>query len=247
MLSPVKKAFESAAEVRGVGVRALRVLCLLIGVGLATPGCGTAAAVFNPAFVNTNFGGVVPVTPGPGAAFVLVRAVNATNDVVEFIVTIERDQLVLDENGNFQVDDQGNFITRPERETVRLTTFPTGQSRELGVLFPCGLSPITLVGLGENLLPTDSAVFVGGEGPAGAGGFGVSASELNPLVLEEGNFNCGDTVIFRAFLRPGAAGGIGLESLLLPGSEQPSVFPGPDSFVTFEQLLEAQSEMEDSP
>jgi len=45
----------------------------------------------------------------------------------------------------------------------------------------CDVEPVTIVGLGENLLPTDAGVFVGGEGPSGAGGFGVSASEVTPL------------------------------------------------------------------
>ena len=180
------------------------------------------------------------MTPGPGAAFVLVRVVNETNQVVEFIVTIEREVLVVDEQGDFQQDDQGDFITRPERETVRLTTDATGLATELGVLFPCGESPVTAVGLGENLLPTDAAIFVGGEGAGGATGFGVSAGNLNPLLLDVGNFNCGDTVIFRAFVSSGVAGGVALQSFLLPGSEQPSIFNGPDTFVNLEQFLESQ-------
>ncbi len=222
------------------------VLALLVAAVLITPGCGNGAAgVFNPAFINAVFGGFTPVTPGPGAAFVFVRAVNTTPEVVEFIVTIERLELVKDEDGNFQVDEEGNFITEQVRETVRLSTFPTGQAAELGVLFPCGESPVTLVGLGDNLLPTDSAVFVGGEGPAGTGGFGVSAEGLNPLSLEAGNFNCGDTIIFRAFESRGQPGGVGLETLLLPGSEQPSEFPGHDTFVNYETFLESQRRDDD--
>ncbi|MEK7755615.1 MAG: hypothetical protein AAB385_00175, partial [Planctomycetota bacterium] len=160
------------------------------GEASVTPGPGVVS-FFNPAFINTLSGGQVPLTPGPGAAFVLVRAVNVTNQVVEFIVTIERDVLVVDDDGNFQQDDLGNFITRPERETVRLITNPTGQATELGVLFPCGESPVTAVGLGEDLLPTDAAIFVGGEGTGGASGFGGPAGNLNPLQLAIGNFNCG--------------------------------------------------------
>lgn len=217
---------------------------VLSGATLLAAGCGTA--VFNPAFVNMLFGGEVPVTPGPGAALVLVRCVNETDEAVEFIVTIQRSVLVVDENGNFQVDETGNFITRPERETVRLTTFPVGQARELGVLFPCGQSPVTHVGLGENLLPTDAAVFVGGQGVGGAAGFGVPAGDLNPLQLAVGNFNCGDTIIFRAFRAIGVAGGTALQAFLLPGSEQPSIFHGPDTFVNMEEFLESQIR-EDEP
>jgi len=215
-------------------------LAVLLATVLIIPGCGNAG-LFNPAFINAVFGGYTPVTPGPGAAFVFVRAVNTTAQVVEFIVTIERLVLVEDEDGNYQVDDDGNFVTRKERETVRLSTFPGGQAAELGVLFSCRESPVMLVGLGDNLLPTDSAVFVGGTGPAGTGGFGISAENLNPLSLEAGNFNCGDTIIFRAFTSRGQPGGVALETLLLPGSEQPSEFPGANTFVNYETFLESQS------
>ena len=212
---------------------------------LCAGGCGLSATIFNPAFLNPLFGGQFPVTPGPGADFVLVRCLNETQQNVEFIVTIEREVVVRDAVGNPQVDEQGNFVTRSERETVRLTTSPTGNASELGVLFDCATSPVTLVGLGENLLPTDTAVFVGGAGAAGAAGFGVKAGLLNPLSLFDGNFNCGDTVIFRAFLRPGVEGNTGLQSFLLPGSEQPSQFQGPNTFGNFQEFLESQAREEE--
>lgn len=221
--------------------------CGALGLLTLAAACGSTATLFNPAFINTFAGGQVPVTPGPGAAFLLVRAVNETNQVVEFIVTIERDVLVLDAGGNFQQDDQGNFVTRSERETVRLLTSATGLATELGVLFACGESPVTVVGLGENLLPTDAAIFVGGAGAGGATGFGVSAGTLNPLQLAVGNFNCGDTIVFQAFLSTGVAGGIGLKSFLLPGSEQPSIFRGPDTFVNLEHFLETQIPDDEGP
>ena len=206
---------------------------------LLIPACG--ASFFNPAFVNATSGGQFPVTPGPGAAFVFVRTRNETTQNVQFIVTIEREVLVVDENGNFQIDESTQqFITRPERETVRLNTGATGQSTDVGVLFPCGQSPVTKVGLGENLLPGDAAVFVGGGGAGGATGFGVTANNLNPLLISEGNFNCGDTIIFNAFRSSGVAGGVALNAFLLPGSEQPSIFSGPDTFVNYQQFLESQ-------
>ena len=204
-------------------------------------GCGNGAALFNPAFVNSQLGGgVVPQTPGPGADFVLVRVVNSTGQPVEFIVTIDRDILDLDDEGNPQRDQDGNLLTVEQRETVRLLTAATGDSTESGVLFACSDSRITRVGLGENLLPTDAAVFAGGTGAGGAAGFGVPAGSLNPLSLAAGNFNCGDTVIFRALVQTGQAGGIGLQSFLLPGFEQPSVFSGPNTFVNFQRFLETQ-------
>ena len=99
---------------------------------------------------------------------------------------------------------------------------------------------MTLVGLGENLLPTDAAVFVGGGGVGGAEGFGVPAGDLYPLQLAVGNFNCGDTIIYQAFRTTGIAGGVALQSFLLPGSEQPSSFTGPSTFVNYEEYRESQ-------
>lgn len=214
--------------------------CGALGLLTLAVACGGATSVFNPAFINTLSGGQVPVSPGPGAAFVLVRVLNDTNQAVEFIVTIERNVLVLDNAGNFQQDQQGNFITRPQRETVNLNTNDTGLATESGILFPCGVSPVTIVGLGQNLLPTDAAIFVGGGGAGGATGFGVPVGRLNPLRLDVGNFNCGDTIIFQAFVSRGVVGGIGLKTFLLPGSEQPDIFRGPNTFVNLETLLSTQ-------
>ncbi len=219
---------------------------MLVACATVVGGCGFDLGILNPAFVNTVIGGSVPVTPGPGAPFVLTRCVNDTGQPVEFIVTIQRSVLVIDADGNYQVDEQGEFVTRPERETVRLTTAAAGRARELGVLFRCAESPITHVGLGENLLPTDAAIYVGGQGVGGAAGFGVAAGGLNPLQFDAGNFNCGDTVIFRAFQSVGVAGGVGLRSFLLPGSEQPSIFTGPDTFTNLERIIESQVR-EDEP
>lgn len=212
---------------------------ILLVWGLLIAGCGSVS-IFSPGVVNTLVGGQVPVTPGPSAAFVMVRCVNETGQPVEFIVTIQRSVLVLDEDGDYQTDEEGNFITRPERETVRLTTAAEGMASEMGVLFACGESPVTHVGLGENLLPTDAAIFVGGAGAAGAAGFGVVAGGLNPLQFEAGNFNCGDTIIFRAFRSTGVAGGVTLQSFLLPGINQPSIFSGPSTFANLEAFLESQ-------
>ena len=221
-----------------------RLLAMTAVSMLAASGCG--AGLFNAAFLNTTVGGQFPVTPGPGAAFVLVRGLNETGQNVEFIITVERERLVLDENGDFQVDDDNNFITRPERETIRLLTGATGQGTDLGLIFDCGVEPVTFVGLGRNLLPTDVAVFVGGAGAGAATGVGVAAGALNPLSLAASNFNCGDTIIFRAFRSTGTPGGVRVESFLLPGSEQPSVFSGPNTFVNLEAFLEAQVR-EDEP
>jgi hypothetical protein len=207
-------------------------------------GCG-GGGVFNPAFINSTVGGVFPITPGPGADFVFVRGLNETGQTVEFIITIEREVLVLDDDGNPQQDDAGNFVTRAERQTVNLVTGATGDATSAGVLFECAESPVTLVGLGENLLPGEAAIFVGGEGAGGATGFGVAIDDLNPLSLEAGNFACGDSIIFRAFQSVGVPGGVDIQTFLLAGSQQPSEFTGPDTFVNFQQFLEAQAPEEE--
>ncbi len=222
----------------------------VLGLGaVISPGCRSDVTVLNPAFVNTVQGGVYPYTPGPNTDFVLVRVLNETGQTVEFVVTVERQVGAVDEMGEPVFDDRNNngvrdegegLVTRPERGTTRLTTAPAGRAVDLGVLFPCGLSPVTLVGLGENLLPTDVAAFVGGGGAGEEAGFGVSAAGLNPLSLAEGNFECGDTIIFRAYQSSAMAGGVALESLLLPESEQESEFSGADTFVNYEQFLESQ-------
>lgn len=214
------------------------ILWVSASVAAAAPlGCGDA---LNPAFTNTVIGGAFPVTPGPLAPFVFVRGSNQTNDIVEFIVTVEKETLVRDDLGNFVVDDQGNFLTVPDRQTVTLTTFPGGLSNDLGVLFDCSLEPVTIVGLGEDLLPTDAAAFVGGSGPGGTGGIGVTAQNVPPLSLAAGNFTCGDTIIFTAFLSPGTPGGIALRSHKLISANQPGQFSGPSTFENFAEFREAQ-------
>ncbi len=227
----------------------MRLRQIIVGLGIgfcgllaaANHGCGNSASFFNPAFVNSVLGGgVVPQTPGPNADFILVRVVNSTGQPVQFIVTIDRDVLDLDADGNPQRDEDGNLLTVSKRESVQLQTGATGDASESGVLFGCANSPIKRIGLGENLLSTDAGVFVGGTGAAGSAGFGVPVGSLNPLSLDAGNFNCGDTVIYRAIVQTSVAGGVALQSFLLPGFEQPSEFSGPNTFVNYQQFLETQ-------
>ena len=225
------------------GSTAVKKVACVVLTTLVLAGTGCGLDVFNSAFINTLIGGQVPVTPGPLAKFVFVRCVNETDEPVEFIVTIERSVVVTDAEGHYQLNEDGDPITRAERETVRLQTLAEGNARELGTLFPCGESPVTHVGLGEDLLPTDAAIYVGGQGTGGVGGFGVPAGDLYPLQydeLEDGNFHCGDTIIFRAYRVVGVAGGTALQAFLLRGSEQPSSFGGPSTFENLEQFLESQ-------
>jgi len=67
------------------------------------------------------------------------------------------------------------------------------------------------------------------------------------LQLAVGNFNCGDTIIFRAFLSIGVAGGVGLQVFLLPGSEQPDIFTGPDTIVSLANVLESETPVDEGP
>lgn len=207
-------------------------LCASLFLG----GCG----IFDPSFINTFTGGVFPRTPGPNAAFVLVLGDNDTNRTVEFIVTIERDVLDLDDTGAVQIDENGQFLTEPVRQTVRLCTPPGGGAQSLGTLFACGESPVTLVGLGEDLLPTDRHILVGGDCGTLVPGSGITVPNLNPLEISVGNFNCGDTIIFQALLDSTVAGGISVRVLLLPGSEQPDAFSGPNTFANLTDFLNAQ-------
>ena len=211
---------------------ALVTLC----VSFLPGGCGVLA----PSFINTLTGGVNPRTPGPNADFVLVLAENATGQTIEFIITIERNVFDLDETGAVLLDENGRGLTKPIRQTVRLCTTPGGGARSLGTLFACAESPVTLVGLGEELLATDRHVLVGGDCATSAPGFGISIPRLSPLQLSFGNFNCGDTVIFEALEDSSVAGGIGVRVLLLPGSEQPSVFSGPNTFANLAEFQDAQ-------
>lgn len=208
--------------------------------GLAGMLVGCGAGVFNPAFVNTVTGGAFPLTPGPRGDFVFARALNETGQNAEFIITIEREEVERDDFGNPLVDDLGAIITRPVRETVRLNTLANAPANELGVLFPCETSAVNIIGLGADLLPDDIAVFLGGQGAGGAAGFGIPAGGLSPLSRAAGNFSCGDTIIFRAIQARGLTGGVKLESFLLPGSAQPSVFTGPNTFVNYQQFLASQ-------
>ncbi len=219
------------------------ILATISATALFMFGCGSSASLFNPAFVNRFAGGSFPLTPGPNAAFVLVRVVNDTDQTAEFIVTVDQQVIETDDEGNYLFnEDTGEPITREVRQTKRLLTQPNAPANDVGVLFECGEFPVVRVGLGEDLLPTDAAVYVGGGGVGGATGFGIPTGDLNPLELfDYGNFNCGDTIIFRAFRSVGVAGGVGLQVFLLPGSEQPSAYTGPNTFANLEAFLEAQS------
>ena len=217
-------------------------LSAAVVAGVFVLGCGNPLAIFNPTFVNLTSGGVFPLTPGPGADFVLVRVLNETGTNAEFIVTIEREVFERDENGDVILDEFGNAVTRSVRETKRLDTLVAAPGNEMGVLYPCDVSPVNLIGLGEDLLPTDAAVFIGGVGAGFGGGSGVPVGDFQALsrLTDPPNFVCGDTVIFRAIVSNRTVGTVKLESFLLPGFEQPDQFSGPNTFVNYQSFLESQ-------
>ena len=123
-----------------------------------------------------------------------------------------------------------------------MDTLVAAPGNEMGILFPCSESPINLIGLGENLLPDDPAVFLGGGGAGFAAGSGVAVGDFQALsrLVNPPNFVCGDTVVFRAIVSTSNVGTVKLESFLLPGFEQPDEFAGPDTFVNYQEFLESQ-------
>jgi hypothetical protein len=226
-------------------------------VGLAAAvfaaGCGIDATLFNPQFLNTLGDNFYPSTPGPNASFVFVRVINETDSAVEFVVTAEKEVRVLDEDGNVQFDDEGNVLSRLELETVRLRTLPELSVNQTGVLFPCSVNAIRRVGLGESLLPGDAAALVTDDYNAETNvigvGFGVP-SNINPLSEIDGNFACGDTVIFQAFSRSAvgstSGGDIYFSSFVDYSADNPGTFDGPDTFANYERFLQTQVR-EDEP
>ena len=187
--------------------RLLRIMpaaALSIGVG-----CGQNATLLNPAFVNFAVGGIVPLAPTSASGFVLVRVVNNTAANIRFVVTAERSVEVTDENGVVTVELQ--------KETRRIQTFPVQLANDVGILFDC---PVDRVGLGEEIdFPaTEPALFVGAI-PGQSEGFGVPGN-VNPLDAGAGNFVCGDTLIFQAFVSAGTVGNVSVDTFRIQGAEQ---------------------------
>lgn len=216
---------------------ALFTILVLTGTMFLNGGCDTPtqALIFNPAFVNTTRGGIVPLAPGAISGFVLVRATNETQNDIEFLVTAEFEREVVNEMG------ESTVLT--ERETVRLQTFAGSQVNEAGVLFDC--TDLRRIGLGEDLLrpDTEPGLFLGtiiGQ----VQGFAVP-SGLNPLDMNAGNFSCGDTVIFQVAQAGNEVGGVEVFSFVLDGDTQPVDFVGPQTFENVRFFLEEQAQIEE--
>ena len=196
-------------------------------VGLT--GCGDdAAAIFNRSFINTLTASEFPLAPRPENGFILVRVVNSAQDPIRFLVTVERQTIVGEGDERATVLDQ---------ETVELFTQPGANVNEAGVLFECSPEePILRIGLGRNLNKpqSDPALFVGGVA-AGTPGFGVPSNK-NPLSSEDGLFQCGDTVIFRAIVSTNSVGGFRVESFVIPWESQPEDV-GKDTFGSVRRFL----------
>ncbi len=175
---------------------------------VTVPGCGNSALLFlNPALVNQTQGGLFPLTPGPETGSLLIRVVNTTSETLTFIVTAERAQ--------------GDVAST---ETHDLFTVPGRFTGESGYLFECTPdNPILRIGLGENLNAptTETGLFVGAAGAIDQG-FGVP-SNINPLSATEGDFRCGDTIIFQAIESANTTGGFRVQPFLLSDAGQPDV------------------------
>lgn len=212
--------------------RSFRLQSLCVALVFGAVSCG--AGVLNPAFVNTvGGGGAFPITPGPGADFVLVRVLNETSQVATFFVTVWSDVL--------EVDDSGEVVVKTKKQNLRVDTGSVAPANDTGVLFKCSESAVNVVGLGGvDLLNADGAVCVGGQGAGGALGNCILTQEVPPLRRELGHFACGDTIVFRAFASFGAAGGVKVESWVWSGSQQPSIFSGRSTFENYQIFIESQ-------
>jgi hypothetical protein len=162
----------------------------------------------------------------------MVRLVNDTLDTIDFVVTAERQVLLTDQ--------EGNAVIQATDETVRLRTFPFETGNEIGALFDC---PVTRVGLGEDIDrpfdPNGMFVITGEGGAAVEQGFGVP-SNMFPLDSRAGNFGCGDTLVIRAIESQGQVGNLKVQPFILPWTEQPTEFLGPQTFNNVRLFLEQQ-------
>jgi len=207
------------------------VLAAMVLAPFVLAGCGDNVTLFNPSFINTTRGGVVPLVPKPESQFILVQCINRTPNPVQFILTIERED-VTDSGG-----DGEPLIPQLVSETRLLDTFPEGLNNSTGILFNC---PVVRVGLGENLnFPDDfPGLLIGQPGTdVIIQGFGVPGG-VNPLDSRAGNFQCGDTLIFEVITSTGVPGNVSVGTFLLAADTQPVDYSGPDTFVNARELLE---------
>lgn len=124
-----------------------RASLLTYGACLALMGCGGPATFFSESFLNRLGGGFVPIVPGPEAGYVMVFVVNNTTDrSVEFVVTAEQEEIVvqLDANGNMIGFEPARTL---EQRTVDLLT--DVDSPTLAIVFDHSAADFPPVGPGE--------------------------------------------------------------------------------------------------
>lgn len=178
-------------------------------------GCGAdAALLLNPAFVNQIEGGVLfPLAPRPDTGLLFIRANNATTESITFLITVERSTLLVEGN---------TTMTLSESKTTEVFTEPGSNSNDAGILFNCDENnQITRIGLGRNLNQpsTDAGLFIGGFNDV-IPGFGVPGN-INPLDALDGDFECGDTIVYRAIQSVNQPGGFRVQAFIIPWENQP--------------------------
>lgn len=88
---------------------------------LGSVACNSEATLFNDAFLNLVAGGQVPIAPGPDAGYIMVFVNNSTDQSIEWVVTAESEEIIvnLDGNGGVVGFDPPRTL---EQETVELLT-----------------------------------------------------------------------------------------------------------------------------
>lgn len=86
----------------------------LVVVGL--PGCNPDATLFSDAFISVTVGGLEPVAPGPDAGYVMALVTNSTNQSIEFVVTAEQEEIIV------QLDGQGNVESFGQPRILEVVT-----------------------------------------------------------------------------------------------------------------------------
>ena len=184
--------------IRSFGIAAQMVL--LVGIA----GC------LNPDFVTQASGGSPnPIAPGD-QRFVLVRVVNATQELtIDAVIGF-----------NTPINPTGE-ITLDGLDAI---------NDELGVVLECPVTQISLgsiTGLGASLLirTTEGTILF------------VPATAF-PFRLTEGiDYNCGDTLIFSIVDNPASQFRVSVQPGRVDGATQASSFSGPDTYGNLELLL----------
>lgn len=91
------------------------ILALLVGVvvGACSP---PEVTLFNQSFLNLFTGSIVPIAPGPDSGYVMVMVVNNTANSIEFVVTAEQEEILVN------LDSFGNFLSLGESRLLEART-----------------------------------------------------------------------------------------------------------------------------